>query len=191
MSHGLIVHRIAGRAHGLRMTLGAYFSIERDIADGLPAAVGRIHRGDFFLTDLVVMLRHLMVGAGADHIRSMKTLQAMKLSDVAGMRLACILAVNAASKTGGEPPSKRKKRKEKTPDVSQADIYRSAFSIGLKPFEVDAMTVWEWEQCIRGFNDAQGAQEAVAAPSLEDVEAGFAELARKERERAARVPQST
>lgn len=189
---GLILQKLNGRTHALRLSLGAFFAIDREVEGGLTAALNRIHLGTFFTSDVLVMLHHLLVGGGASHVDSATAIEGMNLSDVAAMRFACVLAVDRASHVEGEPaPKKSKKGKASEADISQGAIYRTAFSIGLKPTEVDGLTVWQWEQCIKGFNEAHGAEtdSGSGAPSQEHVEAMFAELDRKERERAAKATQ--
>lgn len=167
MSHGLVLQKVGGKSVGLRLTLGAYFSIEREVGESLSVITSRLQRGTFMLRDLTVTLHHLLIGGGMTPVAASDAMANMSIKEVQVLRFSCIFAVAAASQ-GDEGEESGKKGG--TAKFERSDFYRQAFALGMKPAEADTLTVWEWEQCIEGWNLAHG-EEASGAPSESTLDA--------------------
>ncbi|WP_249406392.1 gene transfer agent family protein [Rhizobium sp. CFBP 13726] len=153
--HGLIIREVGGQPVALRLTVGACFGVEEEVEGGIGDAMKRIQVGSFTLKEIRAVIKHLVVGGGMDPLDAHKLVAGLRLHDIEDIRRACLdasIASWANSKNTGTTSAAGSSSK-----FDRGDVYESAFSIGLKPAEVDALTVWEWERVIAGWNLAHGA----------------------------------
>lgn len=152
--HGLIIREVGGQPVALRLTVGACFGVEEEVDGGIGDAMKRIQVGSFTLREIRAVIKHLLVGGGMVPLDAHKLVAGLRLHDIEDIRKACLdasIASWANSKNTGTASAGSSAK------FDRGDVYESAFSIGLKPAEVDALTVWEWERVIAGWNLAHGA----------------------------------
>jgi len=170
MSHGLVIHRIGRTDYALRLTIGAHFAIDQAVEGGIGALMLRLHTSTWKLDDILPAFRHMLVGGGASPIEAASALRRLRMNDLPSVRFACIRAAAAAAGDNKKKPKKQKGGE--AGEFSQGAIYRAAYSIGIKPGEVDQLTVWEWECCVEGWNMANGGPgESGSAPTASEMTA--------------------
>lgn len=158
--HGLIIDHLAGEPQAFRVTIPAYFRLDEP---------GEIYRrlvtGDWTLADVVTVLRAALIGAGMPPADAART-SAIPLRETA--HGAAVAASALAASMSDEGEEREDNGEGSHPKVTLGSIYATGFSIGLKPRDVDAMTLWEFGKCVDGWNDAHSAADT-EAPSRNEI----------------------
>lgn len=160
--HGLVVHHLGGEPRAFRLTVPAYFRL----AD--PWAVfQRLVRGEWTLADVVTVLRATLEGAGTPQAQA-ASIAAIPLHEARHAALVAADALRAAFTVpddGDEPGGDSDGEKP-----TLGGLYKSGFAIGLKPREIDQMTIWELSRCVAGWNFAHSSDEPCAMKQAEVAE---------------------
>jgi hypothetical protein len=169
--HGVVVYRWANDWRTFRLTISGMAAIEAAIGKPVWDIYSTMERGEFRLVDVWCTLRFGLVGGGLDFAASERLLEK---PTVAGMANALPIAVAIMRAAFMPPPG------ESLPDTKAGDddaekitlgtIYKNAFAVGLKPRDVDDMTLWEFGQCVAGWNAAMGGEKE-DAPSRDEIAA--------------------
>ncbi|WP_413709387.1 GTA-gp10 family protein [Rhizobium sp. Rhizsp82] len=159
----IITHDLAGAPRAFRMTIGAYFEIDRQAEGGVAAAFARFDDRSFTVHDLSVSVAALMVGAGmpAEQARSIR----LRLSESELAAAICLAAIDAAAsqEEDDEPAGKGE-------PLTQAGLYANAFALGIRPADVDKMTFAEFECCVKGWARMNGQEDEIEAPSAGELD---------------------
>ncbi|WP_424938674.1 GTA-gp10 family protein [Agrobacterium pusense] len=169
MNHSLSVCKIAGEWRQLRLTLGAAFSIDESIPDGMDALIERVRTGSFMMREFRVVAANLLVGGGMSHADAQRCIAASSLREVAKICLSILICCLSQDEGQSQPAVTEPVDSSRLKDRA-AEIYSLAFQIGLKPHEVRNMTVWEWSRCVEGWNRAHGRGDELKAPARSELD---------------------
>lgn len=167
--HGIIIARHAGALHAFRLTLPAYFELDRAVS--VSALIGRLQARTFTLADLRAGLRAVLLGGGASPVAAAEALERLRIRDMESV--ADIVGATVAASL--LPPASEMEEADGDGDpVTMGDIYATGFAIGLKPREIDELTPWEFSRCVAGWNQAHSPDAAPAAPKQDEMAELFA-----------------
>lgn len=154
---------LKGRAYPARLTVAGYIWLEERFDEGVYGFGQRIIAGDFYLYEIWNFAYVALVGGGMTH----KETTGLLLSDwsFSGALEVSMSAIEIIAASIGESKKpERAKNNNLSEPADFASIYQNAFAIGLKPADLNDMTFWEFNQCVEGWNLANGGVEALAAP---------------------------
>lgn len=168
--HGYVTTKIRGAHYALRVTIGAYFAIEDQAEGGIKGLTERLGTFNHTVSDVRIGVVNALVGAGMDMGKAFDTFAAFKLSDITALAAALALALEQCA-WGIDDTGKPSKKEE---PLTLADVYESCFIIGLNPWDVDRMTLFQWGRCVEGFNIKQGGEASIAPPTNDELTDLFA-----------------
>lgn len=167
--HGYVTTKISGAHYALRVTIGAYFAIEDQAEGGVKGLAERLTSFTQTVTDLRIGVVNALVGAGMDMAKAYDTFARFKMKDMSALAVALNLAIDACS-WGIEDKGKAG---DKGDPLTLGDVYESCYLIGIKPWDADRMTLFQWGRCVEGFNLQQGGETSIVPPTSEELAALF------------------
>lgn len=168
--HGYVTTKIRGAHYALRVTIGAYFAIEDQADGGIKGITDRLADLTHTVADVRIGIINALVGAGMDMAKAYDAFARFTLQDMPALAVALNLAIDACS-WGIDDNGKTAKKGD---PLTLADVYESCFIIGIKPWDVDRMTLFQWGRCVEGFNIKQGGESSIDPPSSEELTDLFA-----------------
>jgi hypothetical protein len=120
------------------------------------------------------VLRAGLFGAAVPASRVERILAKFKLRDVRTSLLLCQAIISSGMFSPKGEESGKRKGKDEGETLTLGDVYQNAFAIGLKPREVDMLTIWEYAQCVKGFAIAHGVEDEIEAPDQDEIASMFA-----------------
>ena len=163
--HGTIIARHAGVLTAFRLTLPAYFDLDRNLPGGVSGLIGRLRARSFTLADLRTAYSAIAQDSPLGAAERLRLCDVENIALVVGATVAAGLLppVGEEPESGGDGEP-----------ITMGDIYATGFAIGLKPREIDEMTPWEFSRCVKGWNIAHGGEEKPAAPKQDEMAELFA-----------------
>jgi hypothetical protein len=169
--HGVVVYKWADDWRTFRLTISGMAGLEGALGKPVWDVYTAMERSEFRLIDVWCALRFGLVGGGMDIAAAERLMEKPTVAKLAGAVPIALAIMRAAFMP---PPG------EKLPDTKAGDddaekitlgtIYKNAFAVGIKPREVDDMTLWEFGQCVAGWNAAMGGEKE-DAPSRDEIAA--------------------
>lgn len=169
--HGLVVYRWPNDWQAFRLTISGMAALEGALGRPIWDTYTLMERGEFRLIDVWLTLRFGLVGGG---MAVPAVEQLMEKPSVAGIADALHIAIAIMRAAFMPPPGVEmpdaKGKSGEAEKITLDKVYKHAFAVGIKPREVDEMTMWEFGQCVDGWNAAHGGEKE-DAPSRDEIAA--------------------